>query len=132
MSEIVFATVEDVNARRSEALITDGEIAHAQALLDDAQAILEAYIKAAGKTVAHVYAKRQKALKAVTCAMVNRAYTTDDARGITSESETIGPVTQNFAYANPNGDLYVTDKEKRLLGIYTGAKIGTIAPNIRG
>lgn len=131
MPEITLATVDDVNARRPEPLITDGERARAQALIDDATEIVLSAITRSGRPVGRTVERRANALRAVVCAMVNRAYVADDVLGVKSESETIGPVTQQYSYQNPTGDLYLTAAEKSLLGI-GGARMGTIAPNIRG
>jgi len=54
-----------------------------------------------------------------------------DAFGASQMSMTAGPYTQQFTYANPSGDMYLTKIEKRLLGI-TSSYIGTIRPMMAG
>jgi len=50
------------------------------------------------------------------CAMVRRAMTSADREGITQETETTGPFSNSFTYANPGQNLYITKEERELLG----------------
>lgn len=40
--------------------------------------------------------------------------------GVSSMSTTDGPFTQQFSYANPQGDLYLTKTERKSLGVGVG------------
>jgi len=53
-------------------------------------------------------------------AMVQRsmASTADDAMaGVRQRTQTAGSYSENFTFANPSGDLYLTAMEKQALGI---------------
>jgi hypothetical protein len=54
----------------------------------------------------------------VVCGMVKRSMIAGDSSpGVTTAQETTGPFSRSFTYANPTGDLYMTKREKLLLGI---------------
>lgn len=56
--------------------------------------------------------------KMVVCGMVKRALKTPDAgEGIGTQQQTAGPFSQSFTYTNPDGNLYLSKLDKRLLGI---------------
>lgn len=119
-----YATVEDLEARYGE-LSSELE-GRATVLLDDAAAIIDAYVTV-DATDEHCLAR----LRLVSCAMVNRALhaAESDAYGVSQSTMTAGPYTQNVSFANPSGDLYLTATEKRTLGI--GAPyIGELSPQI--
>ena len=40
-----------------------------------------------------------------------------DAAGISQSSQTAGPFTESLTYANPAGDLYLTNAERTSLGL---------------
>lgn len=92
--------------------LTDDERLRAEALLDDASAMLDAYI-----TVDESDEQLMKRLKIVVCNMVKRVMSTDDLYGVTQQSMTAVGFSRQFSYANPTGDLYITKAEKRMLGI---------------
>ena len=48
--------------------------------------------------------------------MVKRAMLADDTAGVQSATQTTGPFSDTVAYANPDGDLYLTASEQRSLG----------------
>ena len=117
---MAYADVSDLEVRWRT--LTDDEQARAEALLDDASAMLDAYV-----TVDETDEKQMQLLKIVTCNMVERAMSTGgDIFGVTQQSMTAGPYAQTFSYANPTGDLYITKAEKRLLGISGTGKGRTI------
>lgn len=112
---MAYADVSDLEIRWRT--LTDDEQTRAEALLDDASAMLDAYV-----TVDETDEQQLKLLKIVVCNMVERAMstvTTDgvDLFGVSQQSMTAGPYAQTFNYANPTGDLYITKVEKRMLGI---------------
>ena len=105
-----FATVTDVEARWRT--LTPEERARASVLIDDASdkitTTCQGWVDASEAT-----------LRRITCAMVKRAMSSpmgDDVGAVSSASETTGPFTQQFSFANPNGDLYLTASEKKDLG----------------
>lgn len=56
--------------------------------------------------------------KMVVCGMVKRALKTPDAgEGVGTQQQTAGPFSQSFTYTNPDGNLYLSKLDKRLLGI---------------
>lgn len=65
-----------------------------------------------------------KRLKLVSCNMVIRCMRVPelDAYGITQTSMTAGSYSQSYTFSNPTGDMYMTHKERQLLGI--GAQLG--------
>jgi len=117
---MAYADVSDLEVRWRT--LTDEEQARAEALLDDASAMLDAYI-----TVDKTDEKQLKLLKIVVCNMVERAMSTGgDMYGVTQQSMTAVGFSQQFSYANPTGDLYITKAEKRMLGISGTGKGRTI------
>lgn len=52
----------------------------------------------------------------VVLSMVKRAMLSTDYEGITQESQASGPFSHGATYANPMGNLYITDDEVRDLG----------------
>lgn len=117
---MAFATVADLEARWRD--LSDAEEAQASVLLDDAAAYLQALVDV--DTDDDVQAAN---LKMVSCNMVKRAMSSSasDAFGVTNATATMGPFSQQVAYANPSGDMYVSKSERAILGIGT-ATIGSI------
>lgn len=123
---MAYADVSDLKVRWRT--LTDDEQARAEALLDDASAMLDAYV-----TVDETDEQQMKLLKIVVCNMVERAMSMGgDIFGVTQQSMTAGPYAQTFNYANPTGDLYITKSEKRLLGISGTGKGRTIMYQMAG
>ena len=126
---MAYADVSDLEVRWRT--LTDDEQERAEALLDDASAMLDAYI-----TVDETDEQQMKLLKIVVCNIVERAMSTaaddGDLFGVTQQSITAGPYAQTFSYANPTGDLYITKAEKRLLGISGTGKGRTIMYGMAG
>ena len=123
-----FATVADLNARRETPLSTSQKN-RATSLLSDASAMLAAMLDGAGISYSDAVDPLKTNLVSVTCAMVQRAMKSEDMAGITNQSQTSGPYSQSFTYANPSGNLYVTSAEKRTLGVGK-SHIGFIRPSI--
>lgn len=123
---MAYAAVSDIEARWRT--LSDSEQARAAVLLDDAAAILDAFV-----TVDATDEEQAALLKQVSCSMVIRAMsaTETDSFGVSQSSMTAGPYSQSWTYANPSGDMYLTKLEKRLLGITQGY-ISTIEPKIDG
>lgn len=117
---MAFATVADLEARWRD--LSDAEEARASVLLDDAAAYLQSLVEVDPDD--EVQAAN---LKMVSCNMVKRAMSSaaSDAFGVTNATATMGPFSQQVAYANPSGDMYVSKSERAILGIGT-ATIGSI------
>lgn len=127
---MAYADVSDLEVRWRT--LTTDEQERAEALLDDASAMLDAYV-----TVDETDEKQMQLLKIVVCNMVERAMSTAsddgvDLYGVTQQSMTAVGFTRQFSYANPTGDLYITKSEKRLLGISGTGKGRTLMYQMAG
>ncbi len=117
---MAYADVSDLEVRWRT--LDESEQERAAVLLDDASAMLDALI-----TVDETDESLMKRLKIVVCNMVERAMSTGgDLYGVTQQSMTAVGFSQQFSYANPTGDLYITKAEKRMLKI--SGKIGMARP----
>ena len=123
---MAFATVSDIESRWRA--LTDDEETRADALIDDASAILTCLVD-----VDPTDTQQAEALTTVCCNMVIRAMsaTAGDSFGVAQSSMAAGPYSQSWTYANPSGDMYLTKLERRLLGI-NGSYIGSIRPMMAG
>lgn len=123
---MAYAEVSDIETRWRD-LSTDEE-ARATALIDDASAMLAELVD-----IRNGDEQQEELLKIVCCNMVIRAMSASefDAFGASQMSMTAGPYMQQFTYANPSGDMYLTKMEKRLLGITSGY-IRSIRPMMCG
>ncbi len=123
---MAYATVDDLEARW-HALEGD-EADRAEVLLEDAAAMLDALVEVDPEDE-----KQANLLKIVSCSMVTRAMLSadSDAYGVSQLDYGMGPFSQAAHFANPNGDLYLTAQEKRLLGIGSGYIMG-VRPLIDG
>lgn len=108
VEENAFAAPSDLEARWHA--LTDEERQRAEALLDDASAII--------RDECPRWASASPAtLRAIACAMVMRKMTVaDDRIGVTGSSQTAVGFSESFNYSNPMGDLYLTSAERRRLG----------------
>lgn len=123
---MAYATAEDLEARW-HALEGD-DATRAETLLGDAAAMLDALVEVDPEDEA-----QQNLLKIVSCSMVIRAMLSaeSDAYGVSQLDYGMGPFSQAAHFANPNGDLYLTAQEKRLLGVGSGYITG-VRPLIDG
>lgn len=116
---MAFATYEDVEARWRT--LTADEQTKATVLLNDAANMLLALVR-----VDESDGQQQAILKQVSCTMVIRSMVASEstAFGVDKLQATMGPFSQQMSFTNPNGDLYLTKQEKRLLGIgHTNGRI---------
>lgn len=112
---MAFATYADVEARWRT--LTAAEQAKATVLLGDASNILSTLVSVDGSD------EQQTAnLRQVCCSMVIRSMVAgaSDAFGVDELQATMGPFGQTAHFSNPNGDLYLTKLERKLLGIGGG------------
>lgn len=112
---MAFATYEDVEGRWRT--LTADEQARATTLLDDAATILTSMV-----VVDVEDAQQAEALRLVSCNMVIRSMvaSASSAFGVDELQATMGPFGQTAHFANPNGDMYLTKLDKKLLGIGGG------------
>lgn len=109
-----FASTDDL-AKRWRPL-TEAEKTTAEVLLQDASVEVRSALKRAGIDTTDDF--DADAAKIVVCGMVKRSMIAgDNSPGVTTAQETAGPFSRSFTYANPTGDLYMTKREKQLLGI---------------
>lgn len=123
---MAFATFEDVEARWRT--LTAEEQTRATVLLDDAAVVLSGLV-----TVDDDSDEQKAALKVVSCNMVIRSMVASSASayGVDQLSATMGPFGQTAHFSNPNGDMYLTKAEKKLLGI-CGGKGRVLYPSVGG
>lgn len=121
---MAFATVQDLESRWRD--LTEDEEAKAAVLLEDAAVYLESLV-----VVDPEDEHQASALNIVSCNIVRRMMNvTDDMYGVTEGTMTADIYTQRFTYSNPNGNMYITKPEKRMLGI--GGTLTNIRPVIWG
>ena len=126
-----YATIDDLE-QRYRVLVGD-EVTKAEAYLNDATAFLMAeFTRAEIDTDADTWDEAYaQAVKGVVCAMVKRSLATSSGADIQSESASVGAYSQTFTYANPTGDLYLKESERRLLDIPLRKQvITTICPMV--
>ena len=123
---MAFATYEDVEARWRT--LTAEEQARAEVLLEDASNMLIGMV-----TIDISDQQQAKNLKQVCANMVIRSMvaSASETYGVDELHATMGPFGQTAKFANPNGDLYVTKQERKLLGI-RGGKGRILRPAIGG
>lgn len=88
------------------------DMARITVLLEDASAIIDSMLS--GGTAPEAL------LTSTACAMVNRAMAAADMGGISQYSEGAIGMNASVAFANPHGDLYLTQVERDALGIGGG------------
>lgn len=131
--KIPFATIEDVESRFRA--LDDHEKTRAAQLLADASVMLAHALTRAG--VSWQEARNEPgdilgtAINMVAASMAVRAMKSPvDMPALTQYSQGAVGYTESMTYANPNGDLYMTAKERELLGIGR-ARCGSIRVAIR-
>lgn len=110
-----FASVDDLQARYRT--LDADEQARATALLADASFILRAEFARAGKTYDETDEVMANNVSMVCCAMVKRVLANGIAGDYTQYSQTAGSFNEQYTFANPQGDMYLTAAERRILGL---------------
>lgn len=110
-----FASVDDVEKRWRP--LTNTERDTAAVLVEDASVEVRSLLKRSGiDELAPEF--DADAARVVVCGMVKRSMIAGDtAAGVTTAQETTGPFSRSFTYSNPTGDLYLTKRERQLLGV---------------
>lgn len=110
-----FAQVDDLQCRWRT--LTPSELDKAAVLLEDAAAFLAAEFKICGKEIDPDDEILAINLKVVSCAMVKRIMANNFDSDITQTSITAGSFSEQMTFANPTGDFYLREQERRLLGL---------------
>lgn len=120
------ATYEDVLDRTGSSSLDETQVV---SLIEDATAML---LSLMGGRYDEGDELQQAALKSVCCNMVARATAASSKAGygVTQWSQTASSFNEQFTYANPTGDLYLTAAEKKMLGIGRSTAF-TVEPSIR-
>lgn len=121
---MAYATVSDLMQRWR--LLSDAEQARAEVMLDDAATILDATVD-----IDEDNEKQAALLKTVSCSMVKRAMVSmaDGMLGVSQGTISADIYSQTFQFSNPGGDMYLTQMERRLLGV-TNSYIGSIPASV--
>lgn len=107
----MFATVDDVRLRwvNAPAVVTDEVIG---AALADAEVWLRASYPMIPESPEPTLAR---VLSLVSSSMVRRSLMAADRDGVTQQQASAGPFSQSVSYRNPEGDLFLTAQERRML-----------------
>lgn len=112
-----FATHEDLSKRWKGFDPADADVA--DQMLEDASVWLRAWFPCA-QDLTGASPDLVQSLIMVACAMVKRALLNGDNEGQSSSAETIGPFQYQIAYRNPEGNLYVSAQEAKLIDTACG------------
>lgn len=118
---VAFATHEELAARWRP--LSSAEQDRARVLLEDASAEIRETAKGIDARIASFEDDEATGInplivKRVACQMVKRVMTGGVEReGISQFQEGTGPFTEGMTFSNPNGELYLTKAERKLLGV---------------
>lgn len=104
-----YATIDQLESGWRE--LSEAERKTAETLLARASRMISA-------TCPHAGGADPGLLSDIACAVVKRAMAAG-GENITNRSMTGGPYSEQWTYANPQGDLYLTKAEKKMLGCGT-------------
>lgn len=117
-----FATVEDYEARYGP--VPEADKGRVATLLADASNLVASQPGFEGRDGDETFSG---VLESVTCAMVHRSMRAGAYAGLSSVSQGAGGYTASVGVYNPGGDLFLTDNERRALGL-DGGRVGTSDP----
>lgn len=106
-----FATVDDLEQRWHT--LTSEEQVKANALLSDASDLIVSLCPDWQEI-------NETTLRRITCQVVKRAMLATNSGvpdGVTQMNSTTGSFSDGYTFANPTGDLYLVDAERKSLGI---------------
>lgn len=119
------ATVQDLERRWRE--LTDAERARAEVELADASAFVLSRMRQSGVSIDPTDELQAANIVSVTCSMAKRSLapqfentsssTVNPSAPITAYKQTADVFSEEFSFANPMGDRYLTGQEEKLLGI---------------
>ena len=124
------ASVEDLIARWRS--LDDDEQAKAQVHITDASNLIYTEFKRKGLEFNTADELLVANAKTVACGIVRRCMSVaEDMAGVNNFSQGVGEFSFSSTYVNPNGDLYLTKGEKKLLGL-SSQRLGAVRPHIGG
>lgn len=127
---MAFATVSDLELRWH---IPEGCSERAQALLEDAAVLIESEMRAAHVRINKKDGFQASALKIVSCSVVKRVLASSQEGDYSQMSRTAGSFNEQFTFSNPSGDMYLTAREKSMLGISQGrSRIAQVGIAVEG
>ncbi len=110
---MIYATINDIEQRWRR--LTTEEQSRASVLLEDASTMLTVSFSNSKKDITKVDASL---LKLVCCNMVSRVLDAGTDTGLYSaKTESAGVYSQTYTYATTGNGLYITRKERALLGL---------------
>lgn len=117
-----FATVEDYAARYGP--VPEADEGRVATLLADASNLVASQ---PGFELREGDEAFSGVLESVTCAMVYRSMRSGAYAGLSSLSQGAGGYSASVSVYNPGGDLFLTDNERRALGL-EGGRVGASDP----
>lgn len=111
-----YATVEEYEARYGT--VTDTQTL--QACLEDATALIASYLDAAGVDADSPDEELADRLMRVCRQVAHRSLDSGAASvpfGVSQASQTAGGYSLSYSFSNPNGDIFLTAAERRMLGL---------------
>lgn len=113
-----FATAVDVAERWRD--LSSDEVARADVLASDASYRIRRRFPAVDARI-QVGTLDRMEVAAIVAAMVKRAMIAGTEGPVESQQDVAGPFQRNVRYANPMGEMYLTEDEAALLSSATGA-----------
>lgn len=112
-----FATYQDLVLRFPDIGLDEFR---ANILLGDASVMIAREMARSGVCINDGDEYQLEDLKIVTCHVVRRSVLSEADGPYTQMTDTAGPYTQSRTLANPTGDMYLTARERKRLGIASG------------
>lgn len=113
---VAFAEVSDLEARWRP--LSTEERARAAVLLEDASSMLRVELPEIDARLDAVPPTLDAGIpRMIVCKMVQRAMQSGGDGAVSAVQQTAGPFSQSTSYANPQGDLYLTKAERKMLGL---------------
>lgn len=120
---MAYATIDDYKKRFGE----PADKARCEQLLQDASTLIDAFT---GKAEEGFEGKFPPAYTVVCCEVAHRAIATPaELLGVNNYTKSAVGYSETFGYSNPNGDLFLSSTQKRMLGVGK-ARIGALRPEV--
>lgn len=128
---MAYATVDDLSKRWRP--IKPDEVERATTLLEDASMLIDSEMAYAGKAINPEDEYQLSVARIVCCSIVKRVLASSFDGDYTQISKTAGSFSEQFTFANPSGDMYLTAREYRMLGIpQHQSNITQLPPKLKG
>ena len=138
-----FATRDDLSIRWGGRTFAEAEIPMVDMRLMDATAYIMAFLKRSAVTVNPADETQKQVLNAICCDVARRSLSPmlDAGQGggnnftqvpLNGYMQTAGAFTEQFQFANPMGDLYLTDSEKKSLRSFGKGRFRIIPVHMDG